>query len=365
MKYSENPDFFIKIINGKLILWDYRRHIQFELSIDHLRRILEISQGSSVTNHEIDLEIKQSGIFDVDKRKMSNWGWDCLSKIFHIGTQIVLEDGSKLPEDDCYEGYIKYCSSIVDKIPNIHYSRSGEITYLPEPNQYTLEETYFWDVLRRRKTSRSFIPNKISIRVVSDILYWTFGAIHGTTRSDIEKMGFPSVGYRRTSPSGGSLQASEAYLVVLQVDGLSNGIYHYDSQNHRLSIIKKGIEGNTLGSLLCAQMFASSLGFGIFVTSRFDKMWWKYPHSRAYRVALLDIGCLTQTFQLVTTALGLDSWPTGYFLDREINQLLDIDEINESVLFFLGAGHGTGSPISLEEIKIINRFTRQKNGKKL
>ncbi|MGD7409563.1 nitroreductase family protein, partial [Ralstonia pseudosolanacearum] len=98
-----------------------------------------------------------------------------------------------------------------------------------------------------------------------------------------------------------------------------------------------------LGPLLCAQNFANDLSYGVFVTSRFDKMWWKYPHSRAYRVALLDIGCLTQTFPLVCTAKGIQSWPTGYFIDHEINPLLDLDTNVESVMFFLGAGKGDGA----------------------
>ncbi|WP_082717418.1 MULTISPECIES: nitroreductase family protein [Burkholderia] len=92
------------------------------------------------------------------------------------------------------------------------------------------------------------------------------------------------------------------------------------------------------------------------VWSRFDKMWWKYPHSRAYRVALLDMGCLAQTFQLVTTGLGLKSWLTGYFLDREINRLLAVDEINESVLFFVGAGEGADTPFAPEVLTAVEKL---------
>ncbi|AOJ83700.1 hypothetical protein WS86_23985 [Burkholderia savannae] len=103
-------------------------------------------------------------------------------------------------------------------------------------------------------------------------------------------------------------------------------------------------------------MFAQNLAFGVFMTSRFDKMWWKYPHSRAYRVALLDMGCLAQTFQLVTTGLGLKSWLTGYFLDREINRLLAVDEINESVLFFVGAGEGADTPFASEVLTAVEKL---------
>lgn len=66
----------------------------------------------------------------------------------------------------------------------------------------------------------------------------------------------------------------------MRVDGLTPGIYHYRSHKHELSAVRGDFESSTLGKLLCAQTFANDLSYGIFVTSRFDRMWWKYPHSR-------------------------------------------------------------------------------------
>ncbi|KMW73072.1 nitroreductase [Photorhabdus luminescens subsp. luminescens] len=360
MNNKHDPLFFIRFIEGKTILWDYRRHIQYEIDEKHIKRIKEIVNGEQLTDSEIDQEIHESGILSSDDRDFKKWGWDCLSQIFHIGTQIVLEDGMDLSKDDSYEGYIDYCSSIVKNIPEMEYKRDGEVTPLPQASKDFLTKITLADALLNRKTSREFKEEKVSLIEVSNTLYWTFGAIHGSKRQDMENAGLLPVGYCRTSPSGGSLQASEAYLVALNVDGLLPGVYHYRSHTHELTLVTEDINGEKLGGLLCAQMFAKDLAFGVFVTSRFSKMWWKYPHSRAYRVALLDIGCLTQTFQLVTTGMQLGSWPTGYFLDREINKLLKIDEIEESVLFFLGAGPSSGSPFALNLIETAKRKTINK-----
>lgn len=139
----------------------------------------------------------------------------------------------------------------------------------------------------------------------------------------------------------------------MKVKGLAPGIYHYRSHSHELSLICDDFDDAQLGSFLCGQNCANDLSYGVFITSRFDKMWWKYPHSRAYRVALLDIGCLTQTFQLVCESQGIQSWPTGYFVDHEINKLLQLDTDKESVMFFLGAGRGAG-PVAREVLSIIN-----------
>lgn len=111
---------------------------------------------------------------------------------------------------------------------------------------------------------------------------------------------------------------------------------------------------------MAGQAFTDQLSYGVFIVSRFNKMWWKYPHSRAYRVALLDIGCLIQTFQLVNTALGIQSWPTGYFFDHEINKALRLDTDIESAVFFLGAGYGSGS-VSMQAIEAVERFLAKKD----
>jgi SagB-type dehydrogenase family enzyme len=195
----------------------------------------------------------------------------------------------------------------------------------------------------------------MDIQTVADALYATFGAVHGTERTDLEQLGLLPVGYRRTSPSGGGLQPSEPYLVVLRINGLEPGIYHYSSDKHLLTRICGELSQGQLGRLLCEQNFCEEMAYGIFVTSTFSKLWWKYPHSRAYRVALLDIGCLAQTFQLVCAAQGVQSWLTGYFRDHQLNMLLKLDNNKSSAMFFLGAGIGNGpvAPQMLEAARKI------------
>ncbi|MDC6179764.1 hypothetical protein C2I33_14385 [Ralstonia solanacearum] len=335
------PSIFLRIIDGKLVLWNYTNHEQYEIDIHHLERMMQLSNGAEAECSPIDEAIAESGC--LDRADPESWGWDCLSRIFHIGTQIGLRPGESMPTDDGYSGYIEYCASIAHKIPRLTVERDGDVVPLPPPELANLERLTLRQALERRQTCRAFDREARSLEEVATALWATFGTVHGDIRKDLEAQGLMPVGYRRTSPSGGSLHPSEAYLVAMRITGLAPGIYHYRSHKHELSVVRRGFDPEQLGPLLCAQNFANDLAYGVFVTSRFDKMWWKYPHSRAYRVALLDIGCLTQTFQLVCTAQGIQSWPTGYFIDHEINQLLDLDTDVESVMFFLGAGNGNGA----------------------
>ncbi|VVE43934.1 nitroreductase [Pandoraea horticolens] len=347
------PSVFLRIIDGKLVLWNYVTHDQYEIDIPHLERIIQLSNGSVADGSDIDKTIVASGC--LDRSDPAAWGWDCLSRIFHIGTQIGLRPGETMPEGDAYRGYIEYCASIAHKIPELKVERPGKVVALPSPDLSALGDTTLRQALNERQTCRSFDAVDLPLNEVSTALWATFGTVHGETRKDLEAQGLMPIGYRRTSPSGGGLHPSEAYLVAMRVGGLSPGIYHYRSHRHELSVIQDGFSPDELGSLLCAQTFANDLSYGVFVTCRFDKMWWKYPHSRAYRVALLDIGCLTQTFQLVCAARGIQSWPTGYFIDHKINELLGVDADRESVMFFLGAGKGKGA-VAREALSVLREL---------
>ena len=215
-----------------------------------------------------------------------------------------------------------------------------------------------WDALRARKTCRAFDAKPISLRCLTRIMHWSFGAIHGGECQEMKNLNLMQASYRRSAPSAGSLQACEAYVVSLRVDGLDPGVYHYQSEDHELVLIDQGVDAQRLGGLLAGQMFAEDLAFGVFITCRFEKLWWKYPQSRAYRVALIDAGALLQNFLLSSTALGLHTWPTGQFYDEEINRHLDIDGVSESVLFFAGAGHGNGSAFCADALRAIERATK-------
>jgi SagB-type dehydrogenase family enzyme len=335
------PEIFLRIIDGKVIAWDYVRHTQFEIDSQHLERLIALCAGAEPTDSAVDQTLQSSGILKTCYPK--TWGWDCLSRIFHCGTQIGLKPGEDLPVEDGAQAYVDYCTLIVDNMPPMHLELSGEVVTLPPPDWDSLGRMNLKDALLARQSCRVFNAEPLTLAEMATMLWAAFGAVHGDKRYDLEQLGLLPIGYRRTSPSGGSLQTSEPYLVVSRIHGLPSGIYHYRSHKHELSVIQKNFDPAVLGSLLGWQNFANDLAYGIFIVSRFQKMWWKYQHSRAYRVALLDIGCLVQTFQLICAAQGIQSWPSGHLVDEKINSLLGLDTDCESVMFFVGADRGAGA----------------------
>ena len=75
----------------------------------------------------------------------------------------------------------------------------------------------------------------------------------------------------------------------------------------------------------------------------------------AYRVVLLDVGHLCQTFCLVATWLGVAPFCTAALKDTLIEEDLGIDGIRESVLYIAGVG------LPATSVRARQRFSRSAN----
>ena len=161
-------------------------------------------------------------------------------------------------------------------------------------------------------------------------------------------MGLITPTARRSSPSGGSLQSCEGYVVCRSVVGMKPGIYHFRSHRRNLGLIGKLPLDFSFGALCGGQFFVDDLSAAIIITCRFDKLMWKYKHSHAYRVALLDAGHLSQTALLLATTLGIRTWVTAAFFDDDVRAILQIDSSStEYPLLVIGLGTGPVNPFDV------------------
>jgi SagB-type dehydrogenase family enzyme len=337
---------FLKINEGKLIFWDYQNHAQFELTVDHLQRLIDFSAGSAASDSEIDQDILSAGVLgDTDAAHGHPWGWDWLAHIFHYGTchpSAPVDIGPDGAMEDA-KSYLEFCESISDAEPPVEIVKGGGLTELPRPQLDDFESKSLWSVLRDRKTCRDFDGGPVSLVTLSNCLFAGLGE-QERPQSELSDV-VEQYGYRRTSPSAGGLQSTEAYVWALNVTGLEPAIYHYLPRRHKLELVEPRLPPLSLGAYLCNQLWADDLAFAIILTARFDKMWWKYPHSRAYRPLLMEAGHFSQTLNLALTASGLHPWMTGYFHDKEIAGLLRCDPGVEHPLFVVGGGTGSGNPL--------------------
>ena len=358
MKVS--PYIFILIKQGGFILWNYKLHEQFEVTVEYLTELQRLDIGLPPLDKKIFSKLVENNIIipSSDENHSSNtWQWDELSKIFHIGTQGIHQknDNVHISPKKYSKKYLEECKEIFSRSSFPNTEKSGEIINLPKKHSAKLQNAKFINTLNARCTSRNFNGRAMTIRDLSILLNLTFS---DTTR-DIKyyhSKKLKRIGERKTSPSGGGLHPAEAYVFSQNITGLKKGIYYFDSKKDHLVKIKNLNKKFAIGNLLNNQYFSNNLSAGIFITSNFEKIWWKYKNSRAYRIALLDIGHLSQTLLLTATALGLSTWISGAFRDEEISELLNINQISEQPILFLGFGYGNNKPIDSETLKILKNL---------
>jgi SagB-type dehydrogenase family enzyme len=191
----------------------------------------------------------------------------------------------------------------------------------------------FVDVLLQRRTTRHFAKAPMSGQHLSTLLYLTWGAIHRVP-SPIGDHTF----LEKSSPSGGSLHSAEVYPVVMRVDGLSPGVYHYSVRRHGLELVSDQDPQSWIGAACGGQDWVAEAPVVFLTTSVLRRMSWKYRSARALRVVLQDVGHLSQTFCLVATWLDLGSFTTGALRDEIFEQAVGLDFLHEPVLLVNGAG---------------------------
>lgn len=338
--YTVSDGLVFKLVGDQFVAWNYYEHTQYALETPYLERLKQWAKGTPDEFSKIDNDLVDARFLVAKKNPSTTWGWDPLSHIFHYGTKdIPITFDPNVSEQEWVDEYIEYCKDIKDEMPALFTKRVGEHVALPKPSQERFNSKSLLSSLLNRKTCRQFNSEAVTKTDLSDLLYITFGLVHGDW-NEFDEMDMKVTAIRKSSPSGGGLHPTEAYITVLRVEGLESGIYHYNCHEHSLTKIGGAINDQQLIQLLWGQYYCKGMAFGVFLTSRLDKAWWKYKHSRAYRNVLLDIGHLSQTLQLAATAIDLNTWLTGAFADTKVDELLQVNGVSETTLFFLGVGKG-------------------------
>ena len=143
--------------------------------------------------------------------------------------------------------------------------------------------------------------------------------------------------YRRAAANSGDLGSVEIFPVVLNVQGIQPGIYHFDSVQHDLAEVRSGNFGAWLREFVLFQAELSSAAVALVLTAAVGRLQTKYG-IRGYRFALLDVGHVSQNIYLVGTALGIQVCASAGFIDDEVDQALGLDGLDTASMLVLLLG---------------------------
>ena len=207
------------------------------------------------------------------------------------------------------------------------YKKYSEAKTVKLPKEYIPQNLQIGEILRKRRSIRTYSKKPVALAELSFLL-WASTGIQRTEHG----MEF------RTAPSAGALYPVETYLCVNNVEGLEQGIYHYNIQDHTLELLKEGFFGQKLADASLGQLMLAEAPVVFVWTGFFERSKWKY-RQRAYRYIYLDVGIVGENLALAAVGIGFGSCQVGAFFDDEINAILDVDGTSESTLYLSVAGH--------------------------
>ena len=188
-------------------------------------------------------------------------------------------------------------------------------------------EKDFVTVLKERKSIRKYKNTPLELTSLSFLL-WASTGIQRIT---------PNYAFR-TAPSAGALYPIETYILANNVTNLEKGLYHYNIRGHFLETLKLGDFSRELSIAALSQYMCMEAAVTFIWSAIFYRSAWKYE-DRSFRYVFLDAGHIAQNLALSATGINLGTCQIGAFFDDEINEMLNLDGINETVIYLSTVGY--------------------------
>lgn len=197
--------------------------------------------------------------------------------------------------------------SLYKKYPGIDPLPLPEVDFGPGKNLFSL-----------LRESRNDAHQHIGIKDLSLILHLTY-TLTARARHGAEYF------YYRSAASAGALYPTEIYVAAHSISGLDNGLYHFSSGDHSLSLIRENIqEGQIIRINQDQDDNTGTQGLAFFLTGIIFRSSWKY-RDRAYRYNLLDTGHVVENLILALKATKTHFNLSCDFDDNDINHFLGLD----------------------------------------
>jgi SagB-type dehydrogenase family enzyme len=182
--------------------------------------------------------------------------------------------------------------------------------------------------VRQRKSRRTYGQAPLSLEELAYLLWATQGV-----------RGKPDQGHAyRTVPSAGCRHALETYLAVLNVEGLTPGIYRYLPLTHGLlfEVAEKDL-GLRMVEACFGQPYPGKAAVTFVWAAVPYRMEWRYGLA-AHKVILLDAGHVCQNLYLACEAIDAGTCAIAAYDQEELDALLGLDGEEEFAIYLAPVG---------------------------
>jgi len=144
-------------------------------------------------------------------------------------------------------------------------------------------------ILKKRRTSKSFLDSMISQEKFETLLHYSAG-VSAREKIETETDSEDSFEFtRRSYPSAGALYPTEIYLVLNKVDGYEPGLYHYCANADALEFLKSLPDNDVMTEIYIRDLDVNRANIRVIITACIQRLHWKYDEL-SYRLALKEIG---------------------------------------------------------------------------
>ena len=172
-------------------------------------------------------------------------------------------------------------------------------------------------ILQQRRSVREYQDASLSLEEIGQLLWAAQGITH--------PQGL------RTAPSAGALYPLELYVAVGRVEGLTEGIYHYDPRKHQLKMIAPGDQREAIARAAVGQSWIADAAAVVAFTAVYARTARKYG-GRSKRYVHIEVGHAAQNLYLQAEELGLGTVDVGAFDDSDMAELLHLPADTEPVM---------------------------------
>lgn len=287
-----------------------------------------------------DADEPAANLLRAGEARLAAVGWHPEAALYHAASQwsgVIGEEGQRPHDPAAHRERLERHASTTGPLPPQAWRRDDTLASIVLPTE-PLDDA-FGETLRARCTTRHFLGDvALSLADFTRVLYGTFGTLGS------EELAPGMVALRRSSASGGGLHPIDAYPLVIHVEGLAPGLYHYETDRHALALLQPMSQAEARDharALTIGQTYFAEAHALVFHVARLDRHHWKYRrHPKAYKAVLLDSGHLSQTFYLLAAERGLGAFHTAAINDVDVATLLKLRPQVEIAV----AANGVGIP---------------------
>jgi SagB-type dehydrogenase family enzyme len=234
-----------------------------------------------------------------------------LSRLFHLNSEPWLNETA-------YRG--------AGYVQEFKEYRHALRTALPQPRPGRIAA-----LAAQRSSVRAFQPAVISTVELSTLLHTAYGVVEAAPLDG------GGAFLRRNVPSAGGLYPLELYAMLRRVDGVAEGIHHFDARGDGLELVRPGDWSGPAADVFYTWPFVAEANLLLCFAAVFERCQKKYG-PRGYHYILLEAGHAAQNLCLAAEELGLATLCMGGYRDGALNRLLRLGIPREGVVYTVAVG---------------------------